>query len=264
MGKFRISRVHYVTGTSLEDAWRQSLYRVMEYGREYQITAGSFDGGGNGQGEKRKTLPMCIEILYPATTPLAPIMPMGFSNPPTTEESIDNYFNSLITPDKEPNQHYTYGEDIAWQVEEVIRYFKKNGFGSACGHMVVGRPESILFYNREVDLSEHIEVRDRQSQEVIWQREISNTWNKDPEVEVSSQCLRGVDVWIEDEMINFWLYFRSWNLWNGFPENLGGFQKLKAYMAAALDVEDGQMVVSGKDIHVYEHAWGIARALMKR
>lgn len=254
----RRPRINKINGTNLEDAWRQALYAVMEFGRKYLITGGSFSD------EHRLTLPMLIEILYPGTRPLAPIMPAGFNMPPTTEEKIEEYFESLINPGKMPDEHYTYGEDLWWQVEEVIRYFKKHGHGTACCHMVVGRPESILFYNREVDLVENIAVRDRETQEIIWQRRITNLWNSDPKIEVSSQCLRGIDVWIGDGMMNFWIYFRSWDLFGGFPQNLGGLQRLKEYMSVAVGVDDGQMVVCGKDIHIYEHAWDAAKKLMKK
>lgn len=251
--------IYHIIGSSISYCWYMALEKVMTRGRKYLIDAGSFEK------EHRLTLPMVIEIHQPWIRPLAVYIPEGSGIPaPTTEESIHKYFESLITPDVAPNQHYTYGQDLWWQVEEVIAYFKKHGFGSACGHMVVGRPESILHYNREVDVHETILVTDRNTGAVLWAKYITNVWNKDKEIEVSSQCLRGIDCWVENGKLHFWCYFRSWNLRDGFPENVGGLQLLKEYMKDALGVEDGPMIVSGKDVHVYEHGWHFALMQLRK
>ena len=64
-------------------------------------------------------------------------------------------------------------------------------------------------------------------------------------------CLRHIDTRIQDGKLHFFPYFRSWDLWGGFPANLAAIQVLKEYMAAAIGVEDGEMVVSSKGLHIY-------------
>ena len=58
--------------------------------------------------------------------------------------------------------------------------------------------------------------------------------------------------------LHFIIYFRSWDLWAGFPTNLGGLQLLKEYMAKEIGVEDGEMICVSKGLHLYEHAWEFA------
>ncbi|HVP23322.1 MAG TPA: thymidylate synthase, partial [Conexivisphaerales archaeon] len=53
--------------------------------------------------------------------------------------------------------------------------------------------------------------------------------------------------------------FRSWDAWNGYPANLGGMQLLKEYMAAEIGVEDGEMIVASKGLHIYDYAFDLAR-----
>jgi thymidylate synthase len=98
----------------------------------------------------------------------------------------------------------------------------------------------------------------------IRSRLIDNHWNKNPKNKPSSQCLRGIDTWIDGNQLHFWCYFRSWDLWGGFPVNLGGIQLLKQHMAEELGVEDGSLVVSCKDLHVYEHTWMVALARLHK
>jgi len=56
------------------------------------------------------------------------------------------------------------------------------------------------------------------------------------------------------------LYFRSWDLWAGFPSNLAGIQLLKEYMAKEIGVEDGEMIASSKGMHLYDYCWDLAMA----
>ncbi|MBI4709485.1 MAG: hypothetical protein HY764_04805 [Candidatus Portnoybacteria bacterium] len=190
-------------------------------------------------------------------------MPEGIPAP-TDDVDIQEYTLYLMTGTKKPNEHYTYGEDLEWQIPYVIKMFKKEGFGTNHCYMTVGRPETLYFYDTEVEYSESIVVRDRKTGGLLRARQIHNRWNLEKDVKPSSQCLRGIDVWVEDGTLNFWVYFRSWDLWGGFPVNLGGIQLVKEYMAAEIGVKDGGMIVSCKDLHVYEHGWFVALARLRK
>ncbi len=253
----------FLEARDLGDAWFQALDEVMMRGRRYPVTKGSFEG------QNRSGKPITILINYPGTRPLFPQMPEG-SNipPPTTEEDINEYSGYLITGDRQPNEHYTYGEDLHWQIKWVIEHYKKYGFGTNHCYMTVGRPETLFFYDRDVDYEENIKARYAANHifanRTVMRREINNHWNKNEQVETSSQCLRGIDTWIDDGRLNFWCYFRSWDLWGGFPVNLGGIQLVKEDMASEIGVVDGYMVVSCKDLHIYEHGWPIALMRLRK
>ena len=59
--------------------------------------------------------------------------------------------------------------------------------------------------------------------------------------------------------LHFILYFRSWDLWGGFPSNLGGLQLVKQYMAEEIGVEDGEIIAASKGLHLYDYAWDLAK-----
>ncbi len=73
-------------------------------------------------------------------------------------------------------------------------------------------------------------------------------------------CLRGIDTRIRDNRLSFIVYFRSWDLWAGFPSNLAAIQLLKEYMSSEIGVDDGELIASSKGLHLYEYAWELARA----
>ena len=132
------------------------------------------------------------------------------------------YMLYLMTADRKPNELYTYGEDLAPQIEEVIRTYKEDGHGNNQMCMSVGSRDSINL--------EH------------------------------SQCLRLVDTRIRYGALHFFVYFRSLDLWAGFPVNMGGLQLLKEYMADAIGVEDGELIATSKGLHLYDHVWELAGA----
>ena len=63
----------------------------------------------------------------------------------------------------------------------------------------------------------------------------------------------------EEQALHFIIYFRSWDAWNGFPANLAGLRLVQEYMADCIGVQAGEMIVSSKGAHIYNHAWDVAK-----
>jgi len=179
---------------------------------------------GSFEGKRRKEIPLvAINIQKPDIRPLSPDVPMGVPAP-TTDLVIEEYLNYLMTAEKQEHEQYTYGEDLTPQTEEIIARYKQAKDTNQCC-MTVGRRESIYL--------------------------------QDP------QCLRLVDTRIQDGELHFIIYFRSWDLWGGFPTNLGGLQLLKEYMAKEIGVNDGSIVAFSKGLHLYEHCWDLAKMVLR-
>ncbi|MEM2899577.1 MAG: thymidylate synthase [Thermoplasmata archaeon] len=66
-------------------------------------------------------------------------------------------------------------------------------------------------------------------------------------------CLRHIDTKIVNNKLHFFPYFRSWDLWGGFPLNVAALQLLKECMVSLLEIEDGEIVASSKSLHIYGH-----------
>lgn len=180
---------------------------------------------GSFEGTRRKELDfVIIHIEKPGTRPLVPDVPLGVP-PPSSNDYIEEYLSYLMTDVKQPHEQYTYGEDLTLQIDKVIQRYKQDG--PECNQlcMCVGNPQSL-------DL-EH------------------------------PQCLRLVDTRIRYGKLHFIVYFRSWDLWAGFPTNLGGLQLLKEYMAKEIGVGDGEMICLSKGLHLYDYSWNLARMVAR-
>jgi thymidylate synthase len=71
-------------------------------------------------------------------------------------------------------------------------------------------------------------------------------------------CLRNIDTRIQDGKLHFYIYFRSWDLYNGFPANLAGISLLQEYMAGEIGVDPGEFICTSKGLHLYDHAIDVA------
>lgn len=209
-------KIIFIEATSIPDAWFQCLYRIMDEGWVYTIQRGSFEG------QKRLEFEFVIvHIKKPGVRPLIPDMPPGSGLPsPTDMEYVDKYLEKLMTSLREPNEDYTYGEDLEPQIYKVIDMYKKQGHNTNQGYMAIGSKSSI-------DLN-------------------------DP------PCLRGIDTRIKNGKLHFIVYFRSNDLWAGFPSNLPGIQLLKEFMASEIGVEDGEIIYQSKGLHLYDYTWELA------
>lgn len=176
---------------------------------------------GSYAGQRRKELDfVVVQVGNPGTRPLIPAVPQGVP-PPTSMEYVESYLPYLMTAHKREGEQYTYGQYLEKQIPQVIKMYREDGYNTNQAFMAVGDDESVFL--------------------------------EDP------PCLRGIDTRVSDGKLDFIIYFRSWDLWAGFPSNLAGIQLLKEYMSSEIGVADGGLIAMSKGMHLYEYAWELAR-----
>jgi len=176
---------------------------------------------GSYAGEQRRELDfVTVRVVNPGTRPLVPDVPQGVPAP-TTMEYVESYLPYLMTAHKAESEQYTYGQYLEKQIAEVIRMYIEDGYNTNQAFMAVGDSQSIYL--------------------------------SDP------PCLRAIDTRILDNTLHFVVYFRSWDLWAGFPSNLAAIQLLKEYMSSEIGVADGELIATSKGLHLYEYSWELAR-----
>jgi thymidylate synthase len=229
----------FIDAFDLDDAWFQTLSLILEKGHVYTITKGSYEG------QRRLEFDFVVVRVRRPSHQIIPIIPEGMSIPaPTDREYIEGYLSYLLTGTKTETEDYTYGERLVEpkvrikqdidgkemikemplnvnQVEEVIRIYRERGFGTNQAVMEIGMPSDIKL--------------------------------------VDPPCLRLIDTRVRYGKLHFILYFRSWDLWGGFPSNLGGLQLIKQYMAEEIGVQDGEIIAVSKGLHLYEYSWEVAK-----
>jgi len=243
-----------IVANDLNDTYFQLLTLVWEYGRKYKIDTGSFKGAN------RLEFDFCSGFIkYPHQRPLAPIMPEGIP-PVTTDEKLElEYFpNYLMNPTLEGNEHYKYSSWIngtdhykefeikdtphyipneETPLEWVIRHFKEKGYGNNHCYINVGNVDS--GFNYDIPYKHEGDRR-------------------------TSPCLRGIDFKIKEGYLIMSVVFRSWDLYAGFPENMGGMALLNEYVAEQLGITPGPLCFTSAGLHLYDYQIEPVMALLKK
>jgi len=231
-----------IEANNIDDAYFQLISHCYDYGYEFKITEGSNKGG------KRVEIPFAAGFIrYPHTRPLAPIMPAGIP-PTTTDEKIEEYFaNYLMDPNLSPNEEYRYStwingeyfnpsvplhKDSKYNESQLgwcIRHFKEKGFGNNHCFITIGDPT--INFNYDFPYKNETDRR-------------------------TSPCLRGIDIKIKDNKVLLGIIYRSWDLYAGFPENMGGFALLNQYIAEELSIDPGPLSFASQGLHCYDYQLG--------
>lgn len=255
-------KMHSVSARDLPDLWFQAVHDILDYGRRFKIDRGSYAG------QTRLEYDYFMGyVRFPGTKPLLPDIPPSCGIPNPVEEAYiyggdgyeRSYIEYLMTGHKEPGESYTYGErltrapingdKLTWWEEnnsEIIDRREVDG-------KIVYNEDGQLFLNQiEWVIDTYKRFGERNNQMVLQVAHPTDMTLVDP------PCLRHIDTRIQDDALNFFVYFRSWDLWGGLPANLAGIQYLKEYMAEAIGVKDGEMIVESKGLHLYGYAEELA------
>ena len=259
-------KCEHIEATTLPDAWFQAVYKCIETGREFLIDRGSFAGD-----QRLEFDYITINIAHPVERPLLPSLPVHYNIPdPVDVDYLNIYITKLMTDAKDLNESYTYGsrlvsgeisEDIVanhltYDVESKIvvvedaawdpPMFKRSVFGTP----LINQIDLVIWTYKNKG--------HRNNQMVLQVARPDDLYLQDP------PCLRHIDTRVQDGELHFIVYFRSWDLWGGFPANLGAILMLQEYMAQGIGVEVGSMIVSSKGLHLYRYVWELAEILRGR
>ena len=256
-------KIHQINARDLPDLWFQAVNDILDHGERFVIDRGSYAG------QTRLEYDYFMgHVNYPATVPLIPDIPpaCGIPNPvehdyiyggPGYERA---YIEYLMSARKEPGESYTYGErltrvpligdKLVWWEQENAEIVDKRDID---GNIVF--EEDVQLYLNQIEwvIATYKQFGQRNNQLVLQVAHPSDLTLLDP------PCLRSIDTRIQNDTLHFFVYFRSWDLWNGFPANLAAIQNLKEYMAGEIAVEDGQMIVESKGLHLYGYAEDLAK-----
>ncbi len=158
----------------------------------------------------------------------------------TDDISVEYALEYLWADSKTPEQEYTYGSRLRSPVDQIQKVIE----------LLSQEP-----YNRQITLTIRIP---------------SDINAKHP------PCLTMIDLEVLDGKLNLYAYFRSWDGFKGFPDNVAGLLLfLEAIIGSVNDIlisegkEDkdllsvGKLILMSKNIHIYQEDWEKAANLEK-
>jgi thymidylate synthase len=227
--------IAHIKATTIPDAWFQCIWEIIDHGFTYEIQHGSYVG------DKRLEMDfVTVYISHPQVRPLEPDIPAHYGIPNPVEQGyIEQYLPYLMTDAREPGEDYTYGQRIV--------------AGQVIDDSSDAENKSIRVINQIEHFIRLLRKTPNTNQAILQVGQPSDCLLSDP------PCLRHIDMRIRNGKLIFYPYFRSWDLWGGFPANLGGIVHLQEYMAGEIGVEPGPFICSSKGLHLYKYVWELAR-----
>lgn len=208
-----------IVARDIPDAWFQCVAGVLDVGFKYVVERGSYVGQTRLEFDW-----ITIQINNPYSEPwdtMLPDIPAGLGIPNPVESGyVEKYMPYLMTDHIEPGEQYTYGSRLYGQVEFWTEVFKTEP-GTNQAILQVAQPDDRFL--------------------------------SDP------PCLRQIDMRVKNGVLIWYPYFRSWDLWGGFPANLAGIAVLHKMMADNVGVKQGPIIASSKGLHIYGYVEELAK-----
>lgn len=266
----------FIEANTLEDAWFLTLYRMIDEGHVYKIDRGSFAG------QKRLEFDyVTIQIKNPGKGNLIPKIPESYNmDNPVADGYCEEYSQQyLMGHELADNESYTYGQRITkYPISHPIEYFKNDKNKDIIIQDIKELMDLDIIMKEDVKIEEVVSNKKytvpiyylNQIELINWLYNNKGHRNNQTVLQIAHPtdmllqdppCLRQIQVRIQDGKLHFFVYFRSWDLYNGFPANLGGIQILKQYMAEMIGVEDGEIIASSGGLHVYDYCFNLVKTL---
>jgi thymidylate synthase len=225
----------YLIAKTISDAWFQLIFNLFDKAYSQEIQQGSFENE-----QYRLQYPGIAVFIEHPSTDIVPTIPPGLGIPaPTTMEYIEDYFaNYLMNPELGENETYTYASRI--------QHAMPNG-GSQL--------------ERVVDMLRKTPLTNQAVIEIATPEDLDICYGNDGKLD--PPCLRLLDFKVipsgTAQLLTVSVYFRSWDLWAGFPTNLGGIELLKQYVASEASLQNGPLYAYSAGAHIYGYQEEIAR-----
>jgi thymidylate synthase len=254
-----------INAYNIDAAWRDLISACIKTGYERPVLRGA-----RSEQLRRELDRTDITIRNPSDRPLGVMLPANVPKDfpvPSTTEAINEYFWYLFSPNKTPEQNYTYGERIVgpWKNHD------NSSDSTFAKHMnAVDKREgrNISQYCDQLSIiKQFLQETPETNRAIVMVGLPEDLMLSDP------PCLRTMHFKIRYGALHVALEFRSWDAYSGMPMNLGGIQLGKEMLVSELNeyyeehhmplIKDGMIFATSLGCHVYSGEWPYASFLCK-
>jgi thymidylate synthase len=238
-----------VHGTTIPDAWIKMIYNIYHYGRKNLMNA-------NTDRWVKEINNMTVVIHNPQNTDLS-------LNPflvPMTEEKIQAYKKEILSPLLPEGKAYTYGNELrsyyypsAKEIKDLVNSTEYKDFEFGQGSWL---DENINYKEEYIEINQIKDIIEALKRDVYSKACVAITWH--PSIELmrkhkSSPCLIFLQAIVQDEKLNLFVFFRSHDMTQGWPENAYGCAAIQKEIAEGIDVEPGLLTIVSGSAQIYNN-----------
>jgi len=260
-----------INAKTISDAWFQLIWHIFDNSYMQNIQAGSFENE-----QYRLQYPGIAVFIEHPHLDMIPIIPPALGIPsPTSMEYVESYFaDYIMDPTLSENETYRYSSRIhnpmpgnadmgipplGTQFDRVVEMLRKSPYTNQAVIEVGSPQDHDVCYGKDRKL-------DPPCLRLIDFKVIPICHEWVYKAGVGSVCSCGRVFEDNDEpcvpvenILTETVYFRSWDLWAGFPSNLAGLELLKQLVAQEAGLKSGYMYAYSAGGHIYGYQEDFAR-----
>ncbi len=237
-----------VHGTSIPDAWIKMIHSINTYGRKNLMNA-------NTDRWVKEINNMSVVIHDPQNMDLT-------LNPflvPLTVEKINDYKAEILSPLLPEGKAYTYGNKLrayiapSEPIKELVNTSEYRDYEFGKGSWIDANVKYQENYAEVDQISDIISVLKR---DPYSKANVAITWHVQDELmrkHKSSPCLVLLQAMIQDEKLNLYVFFRSHDMTQGWPENAYGCAAIQKEISDGVGVEPGVLTIVSGSAQIYAH-----------
>lgn len=250
-----------VHGATIPEAWINMINAIYRYGRKNLMNADT-------DRWVKEINNMVVVIHDPQNTDLT-INPFLV---PLTKEKIAAYQKEILSPLLPEGKAYTYGNKLraytapSKPIKELATTTEYRDYEFGKGPWI---DANVNYLNgsdyAEVDqIKDIIDVlkRDPYSKACV-----AVTWHVQDELmkkHKSSPCLVFLQALVQDEKLNLFIFFRSHDMAQGWPENAYGCAAIQKEIADGIGIEPGILTITSGSAHIYNHYYKQVEEMLKK
>lgn len=249
-----------VHGSTIPDSWIKMIHAIYRYGRKNLMNA-------NTDRWVKEINDMVVVVHDPQNMDLS-------VNPflvPLTKEKIEAYKKEILSPLLPEGKAYTYGNKLRAYMHYDVKGIKSLIESDEYKDLEFGKGSWVdanVHYKGEYceinQIQDIIEVlkRDPYSKSAV-----AITWHVGDELmrkHKSSPCLVLLQPIVQDEQLNLFVFFRSHDMTQGWPENAYGCAAIQKEIAEGIGVKPGILTIVSGSAQIYAHYYQQVEEMLKK
>lgn len=236
-----------VHGETIPEAWMKMVRAIDRFGRPNLMNAGT-------DRQVKEINNMTVVVHDPQNEDL------GF-NPfavPMTPEKIRAYQEEILSPIKPEGKAYTYGNELRAYLArgEELDFLANPNVECELGGLDDVVRNITRLDNGWVEINQVADIIDVLNRDAYSKAAVAITWHPANELmrkHKSSPCWALMQPMVQDDRLNLMAFFRSHDMFQGWPENAYGVAAVQREIAEGIGVEPGLMTVISGSAQLYNN-----------
>jgi len=249
-----------VHGNTIPEAWINMINAIYRYGRKNLMNANT--------DRWVKEINNMVVVIHDSQSTELSINPFLV---PLTKEKIQAYQKEILSPLLPEGKAYTYGNKLraytapAKPIKELVNTTEYRDYEFGKGPWL---DENVTYLDEEyAEVNQIKDIIDVLKRDPYSKACVAITWHVQDELmkkHKSSPCLVFLQALVQDEKLNLFIFFRSHDMAQGWPENTYGCAAIQKEIADGIGVKPGILTMISGSAQIYNHYYKQVEEMLKK